>query len=145
MKLLWAVPAVFLLMGSAFADNAASGKNQARDLYYAPPDGWVSTNGDAAFVTIRGQVAEGFFGKMPDSSIVKDSSATCSPEAVVKRVGGMECARSTIDKATSKYYYECEMTIIMSTGQLESSDMCWDPADMREEAKKQGYWIVNKP
>jgi len=126
MRLLWTVPAVFLLIGSAFADTSLGSKDKDRHLHKAPAQGWVTTNDGVAFTTIQGQVAKKFFEEMPENSIVKDTNATCYPDAVVKRVGGLECGRFPPNKVTPTTYYTCEMTVVLTTGQLTPSDMCWE-------------------
>jgi hypothetical protein len=116
----------------------------ARDLWYAPIKGYV--NGTS--LTIEGQVAEGFFNKMPESSIIKDPNATCAPTAITKLAGGVACVRFPAAKKGGKDAYECQIVLDLNTGTALTEgafEECGeDDSFIREqmkEARKHGYWI----
>jgi len=80
---------LFLLAGMAMI--ATGSAVYARDLYMAPPEGWVTTVDRTTLMTFRSQVAQGMFEKLPETTIVKDPNATCAPTGIVKQAGGMQC------------------------------------------------------
>jgi hypothetical protein len=118
----------------------------------APPEGWVVTLDRTALMTFRGQVAQGLFDKMPESTIVKDPNATCARTGIVKRAGGMLCTHwpPTKDLRNTKVpaAYECEVRMNLDTGEMEPQskvEECGEDSsfieEQRKEAKKKGYWI----
>ena len=142
MKLLLAIVSAFAVTGMAFAEDAAKSSASTptahnRDLYMAPPQGWVTTRDNTAFFTLEGQVAQGFFDKMPSSSIIKDPFATCSPTGIVKLSDGMLCTHFPARKSTAAHY-ECEMLIDLQTGKLlaPSNECGEDDEFIQEERKK---------
>jgi hypothetical protein len=151
MKLLLAVISIFAMVEAAFAADTpkpetAMSMAQSRDLYMAPPQGWISTRDNTAFVTFQGQVAQGFFNKMPSSSIIKDPSATCTPTGIVKMSGGMVCTHIPAADKDKTAFYECEMRLDLQAGKLlPPGDECGEDGEFlqeeRKKAAKNKYWI----
>jgi hypothetical protein len=118
---------------------------QARQLLMAPLKGRADTFGKWASITVQGQVAQGLFEKMPESSIViENPDNTCILGAVTKIKGGIECVQ------TEKKYYECKMAVNLATGLLidrneaNADGSCGlDQSELdkiQKDAKKKGYW-----
>lgn len=144
-----------LLAATAIISTSCAAQVQARDLYAAPPEGWVTTVDRTALMTFRGQVAQGLFEQLPNGAIVKDPNATCAPTGIVKMAGGMVCthwppAKDPRNKGVPAAY-ECEIRINLDTGEMQPQnqvEMCGEDEsfiqEQRKDAKKQGYWIERK-
>lgn len=138
-----------MIIGAVQAQDSV----QSRDLYMAPPKGWITTRDRVAWMTFRGQVAQGLFEKMPENSTVKDPNATCAPTGIVKMMGGVLCTHwPAKDPRNAKIpaFYECEINIDLDTGEMVSQGelgMCGEDEstiqEQRKDAKKKGYWWIN--
>lgn len=142
-----------LVLLTAVAMTGAVSTVYARDLYMAPPEGWVTTVERTAVMTLRGQVAQGLFEQLPESTIVRNPNATCAPTGVVKMAGGIVCTHWPPDKdprnAKLPAAYECEIRMNLDTGEMRpqsNEEECGEDESFiqkqRKEAKKRGYWIT---